>query len=515
MCGARVVPDGLQGAMASMRETLATFFPWLPLHANAVLAGVSIVLTRSDINDSRYATHTEQSKRLSGAEFLAFARTLTWQSPALAAAFHEGSSSHSMRINSGQAVSASAEQEAKKLRHMMSGHMAFNADITSTVHALMSLNEGNQNQLALGNVPQIPALPQMLTHKGLDSAPAGPKSKSEESTPSPHNTAMQPMYAPTELAQALASLASQVSKAHPQGQHPGPSLAEGYAQVKTEDGQVVGKAVLAPSAQDDSLTAASAASTPPTRPAGVGDPHNQPGGPSCKTSAARVVVEGAQKSAAQQGGVVGGVGQWRGAGGLVGSGGGGTEDGSAHNKYCHFCQHIKVKRASSMIACENRGCNRRFCEHCLNTHLMDQSSSLRWRESGIAWYCPICTKSCCCTLRECTKNHRHCKAYRYRRKRAQLAETETAPNAATTASAPTEALTPGMHPHPQAHLQHAQVHAFAHGSYPGTLMAMLMPHGQGLPTPGRPMFLPPHPGLPQHQQPPHLGPPGIFGAARY
>uniref|UniRef100_A0A6U4S141 RING-type domain-containing protein n=1 Tax=Hemiselmis andersenii TaxID=464988 RepID=A0A6U4S141_HEMAN len=83
-----------------------------------------------------------------------------------------------------------------------------------------------------------------------------------------------------------------------------------------------------------------------------------------------------------------------------------------HNKYCHFCQHVKVKRASSMISCDNRGCNRRFCDYCLNTHVQDPA-----RADG-NWNCPICRKTCCCTMRECTKNHRHCKAYRYRRKRA-------------------------------------------------------------------------------------------------
>uniref|UniRef100_A0A7S0W794 RING-type domain-containing protein n=1 Tax=Hemiselmis tepida TaxID=464990 RepID=A0A7S0W794_9CRYP len=90
-----------------------------------------------------------------------------------------------------------------------------------------------------------------------------------------------------------------------------------------------------------------------------------------------------------------------------------------HNKYCHFCQHVKVKRASSMISCDNKGCNRRFCEYCLNTHVRDAQ-----REDGQPWHCPICRKSCCCTMRECTQNHRHCKAYRYRRKRAAQADVD-------------------------------------------------------------------------------------------
>jgi len=55
--------------------------------------------------------------------------------------------------------------------------------------------------------------------------------------------------------------------------------------------------------------------------------------------------------------------------------------GGNHNKYCHFCQHVKV-RASSMLACENQECSRRFCEHCLLTHLsedVDPMSSDAWQ----------------------------------------------------------------------------------------------------------------------------------------
>jgi hypothetical protein len=40
------------------------------------------------------------------------------------------------------------------------------------------------------------------------------------------------------------------------------------------------------------------------------------------------------------------------------------DDDAKHNKYCHFCQHVKL-RASAMLACSNKGCARRFCEHCL------------------------------------------------------------------------------------------------------------------------------------------------------
>mmetsp|Transcript_7037 Transcript_7037/g.13579 ORF Transcript_7037/g.13579 Transcript_7037/m.13579 type:complete len:222 (+) Transcript_7037:353-1018(+) len=111
-----------------------------------------------------------------------------------------------------------------------------------------------------------------------------------------------------------------------------------------------------------------------------------------------------------------------------------TETNANHNKYCHFCQHVKV-RASSMLACENLECCRRFCEHCLLTHLnenVDPMSSDAWTlvDGKPFWNCPICRKACCCTMRECTKQHRHCKAYRYRRKRAAQAETDVVPFAA-------------------------------------------------------------------------------------
>jgi len=156
-----------------------------------------------------------------------------------------------------------------------------------------------------------------------------------------------------------------------------------------------------------------------------------------------------------------------------------TDTGGNHDKYCHFCQHVKV-RASAMLACENLGCSRRFCEHCLLTHLgedVDPMSSDAWEmvdgkvcfvnsaaarlsclpmlicscstffvafrralspagdegdcsAGGVTyefvffqacWNCPICRKRCCCSVIDCSVTHRHCKAYRYRRRRAELA----------------------------------------------------------------------------------------------
>lgn len=103
----------------------------------------------------------------------------------------------------------------------------------------------------------------------------------------------------------------------------------------------------------------------------------------------------------------------------------GNDAGANHNKYCHFCQHVKV-RASSMLACENAECSRRFCEHCLLTHLgedVDPMSSDAWAmvNGKACWNCPICRSKCCCSVTECSATHRHCKAYRYRRRRAELA----------------------------------------------------------------------------------------------
>ena len=112
----------------------------------------------------------------------------------------------------------------------------------------------------------------------------------------------------------------------------------------------------------------------------------------------------------------------------VGGGGVGLEDAESqdgkHNKYCHFCQHVKVKRATSMLACENSECARRFCEHCLKTHLSNVVPSDGKGISELVdgkWLCPICRKVCCCAIISCDNKHRHCKAYRYRQRRAQQA----------------------------------------------------------------------------------------------
>jgi len=99
-----------------------------------------------------------------------------------------------------------------------------------------------------------------------------------------------------------------------------------------------------------------------------------------------------------------------------------------HNKYCHFCQHVKV-RASGMLACCNKDCTRRFCEHCLSKSIGDDvnpQTSPAWINGQ--WHCPVCRKLCCCAIGECDKNHRHCKAYRYRVRRAEQQASKRASN---------------------------------------------------------------------------------------
>jgi len=97
------------------------------------------------------------------------------------------------------------------------------------------------------------------------------------------------------------------------------------------------------------------------------------------------------------------------------------------------CEQV---RASSMLACSIPECSRRFCEHCLLTHLaeeVDPCSSSSWVVVGgkKQWHCPICRKKCCCSVTNCTATHRHCKAYRYRRRRAELASKRLTPGAAS------------------------------------------------------------------------------------
>eukprot|EP00291_Cryptomonas_curvata_P010883 CAMPEP_0172187370 /NCGR_PEP_ID=MMETSP1050-20130122/21308_1 /TAXON_ID=233186 /ORGANISM="Cryptomonas curvata, Strain CCAP979/52" /LENGTH=401 /DNA_ID=CAMNT_0012861701 /DNA_START=170 /DNA_END=1372 /DNA_ORIENTATION=+ len=88
------------------------------------------------------------------------------------------------------------------------------------------------------------------------------------------------------------------------------------------------------------------------------------------------------------------------------------------DKYCHFCQHAKV----NMLACGNLGCTHRYCLYCLKSHLdenVDSKGSSSWL-NGV-WHCPTCRHTCCCSSTDCDRDHRHCKAYRYRQRRADVA----------------------------------------------------------------------------------------------
>jgi len=93
----------------------------------------------------------------------------------------------------------------------------------------------------------------------------------------------------------------------------------------------------------------------------------------------------------------------------------------AHNKYCHFCQHEKVKHTTSMYACSIPECQRRYCEYCLRVHLQDLDSVKAAGAKGAEWKCPHCRRTCCCSKSFCELQHRHCKAFRYRLLRAQQA----------------------------------------------------------------------------------------------
>jgi hypothetical protein len=162
------------------------------------------------------------------------------------------------------------------------------------------------------------------------------------------------------------------------------------------------------------------------------------------------------------------------SGGALGYGEAESPDGK-HNKYCHFCQHVKVKRATSMLACENAECARRFCEHCLKTHLSNVVPS---DGKGISeqvdgkWLCPICRKVCCCAIQSCEKQHRHCKAYRYRQRRAQQAAKRSIANESTRGR-PAAAPAATMHVSQVQHWAHPYS---MHSAFPVMQMAAAQAH---------------------------------------
>jgi hypothetical protein len=84
-----------------------------------------------------------------------------------------------------------------------------------------------------------------------------------------------------------------------------------------------------------------------------------------------------------------------------------------------------------MRACTYPECARRFCEHCLTVHMSEET--LEGVDADTEWLCPICRKVCCCAVQSCNKTHRHCKAYRYRLRRAELAA-KRGPSTSTSAA---------------------------------------------------------------------------------
>ena len=74
------------------------------------------------------------------------------------------------------------------------------------------------------------------------------------------------------------------------------------------------------------------------------------------------------------------------------------------------------------MACEADDCTHRFCTYCLAVHLgIDTDAAASASLKGGAWHCPTCSSGCCCSQPECNKAHRHCKAFRYRCRRAAAA----------------------------------------------------------------------------------------------
>jgi hypothetical protein len=326
-----------------------------------------------------------QASQLSASDFVNFVRSLATQSSAVGAAFaaaHEASGSASP---SKRAASESVDRLAKTAR------------------------------------------------TGADGAggPAGPPSQESASHAVAAQALMDLMATSADKKSVLPSLQNMLNPSPGSIALLGGGGVAGHASTAASKGGAAGHARAAPGERPSIRTGSPAAAGEEAAPIAGGAPMS----PSMSSSAStlRCGSSGAEDSAARssESPSVEAQGPAAGAAATTQASGGGGEDGSAHNKYCHFCQHIKVKRASSMLACENRGCNRRFCEHCLQTHLGDTGAGAPgWHAAngGTPWHCPICAKTCCCTQRDCGKQHRHCKAYRYRRKRALLAENDKTPD---------------------------------------------------------------------------------------
>ena len=153
-----------------------------------------------------------QSSRLTGAEFVTFAHSLIWQSPALASAFqkhHEEQLRSTSRRNAASSpfFGGAPEHDTKRLCMMMPQP---SADVTATAQALLALNHTN---LSVGpwqghGLSKLPTLQDFLVPQGQPSLshqgspPSVPASKvsSESDTPSPQTRACPPTHAPKQLA---------------------------------------------------------------------------------------------------------------------------------------------------------------------------------------------------------------------------------------------------------------------------------------------------------------------------
>lgn len=301
---------------------------------------------------------------------MAFARSLGWQSASLASVFAEDATHSQAVMMSGGRLSTlrGMEPGAKRRRFATPSHI----DTISACNVLIQLKKCNHPDAHWESPEQLPSVQQLLkqgrpdaSRSALDSSLHGP-AQSASSSFVPHTGALQPMHATVELVHSQASLhqTNQVEWHVPSQ----PSVVKA-SQVHIQFG-----------ASDPLyLALCSSPSTPSTSPSTPSSHLAQADQPTRKASAARVVIKkvAATRSALWEsvgavqvagGGKKGGGGE---GGGTVASSNASVEDASAYNKYCHFCQHVKVKSASSMIACENRGCNRRFCQHCLSTHVAD------------------------------------------------------------------------------------------------------------------------------------------------
>ena len=154
-----------------------------------------------------------QSSRLTGAEFVTFAHSLIWQSPALASAFqkhHEEQLRSTSRRNAASSpfFGGAPEHDTKRLCMMMPQP---SADVTATAQALLALNHTNLSVVPWQghSLSKLPTLQDLLVAQGQPSSshqgsppsvPASKVSSESDNTPSPQTRACPPTRAPKQLA---------------------------------------------------------------------------------------------------------------------------------------------------------------------------------------------------------------------------------------------------------------------------------------------------------------------------